>query len=159
MDAGNPQESLQERWSQVRASSGDATLASDLELLRRWANEIPYYRFLGMTVESVVPGRVQISVPVKDEITNGIGLAHGGVTAALIDSVVGIAAISLLRGQERTVTLELKINYLAPAPRGTVLTATGEIIHRGRTTAVGQAQVHASDGKLVAVGLVTYAIL
>ena len=149
----------QAQVSQVPASSGDASLAVDMETLRRWANEIPYYRFLGMNVESVSPGRAQISVRVKDDITNGIRLAHGGVTAALIDSAVGIATISLLRGQERTVTLELKINYLAPAPRGATLTAVGEVIHRGRTTAVGEARVHADNGKLVAVALVTYAIL
>ena len=64
----------------------------------------------------------------------------------------------LLKPGEATTTIELKINFLAPAERGE-LTATAKIISPGRRVVVGEMEVKDQEGKLIAQGLGTYLII
>ena len=64
----------------------------------------------------------------------------------------------MLDRQELITTVEMKVNFIAPAKLG-LLTATGKIIHKGKRIAVGDAEVRDSKKRLVAKGLVTYIIL
>lgn len=95
---------------------------------------------------------------VRRELTQGVGVAHGGVAASLIDSVVGLALCTMLRGRELITTVELKVNFIAPAKLG-LLRARGKILHKGKRIAVGEAEVRDRKGLLIAKGLLTYMIL
>ena len=64
----------------------------------------------------------------------------------------------LLKPEETTTTIELKINFLAAAEKGT-LTGTAKIISSGRRLMVGEMEVKGEDGKLIAQGLGTYMVL
>ena len=92
------------------------------------------------------------------ELTQQAGFAHGGVSASLIDSAVGLALCTLIVHGGMITTIDLQVNFLAPARPGS-LTARGRIVHKGRRTAVGDCQVLDKDGKLVSKGTATYLIL
>jgi uncharacterized protein (TIGR00369 family) len=91
-------------------------------------------------------------------LTQLAGFAHGGVSASLIDSAVGLALCTMVDRGTRITTIDLQVNFLAPARPGS-LTARGRIIHRGKRTAVGDCQVVDEGGKLVSKGTATYLIL
>jgi uncharacterized protein (TIGR00369 family) len=95
---------------------------------------------------------------VKEELTQNAGVAHGGVTASLVDSAVGLALCTMLRSQELITTVELKVNYIAPAKPG-LLIARGKILHKGNHIAVGEGVVKDRAGRLVAKGSATYMVL
>ncbi len=119
---------------------------------------MPFYKYVGISLRKLGLGRTVIQVKVGKHLTQGSGMAHGGVASALVDSAVGLALCTLLESQEVITTVELKVNFLAPAKPG-VLTASGNIIHKGKRIAVGEAEVRDSNRKIIAKGLVTYIIL
>jgi acyl-CoA thioesterase len=97
-------------------------------------------------------------VKIGKRLTQDAGLAHGGVAAALIDSAVGLALCTMLTSQEFVTTVELKVNFIAPAKPG-VLKASASVLHKGKRIAVGEAEVRDQRRTLIAKGLVTYTIL
>jgi acyl-CoA thioesterase len=119
---------------------------------------MPFYNHLGLTLTKLSPGSAEMEVKVTKELTQAAGFAHGGVAASLIDSAVGLALCTTLQHQDWITTVELKVNFLAPAKLG-LLKAKGGIVHRGKRIAVGSGEVRDKRGKLVATGLVTYMIL
>ncbi len=119
---------------------------------------MPFYKHLGISLRKLGWGRADIQVKVGRHLTQGSGVAHGGVASALVDSAVGLALCTLLKSQEVITTVELKVNFLVPAKPG-ILTASGRIIHKGKRIAVGEAEVRDSNRTLLAKGLVTYIVL
>ena len=92
------------------------------------------------------------------ELTQLAGFAHGGVSATLIDSAVGLAVCTMIDRGSRITTIDLQVNFLAPARPGS-LTARGRVVHKGRRTAVGDVEVVDERRKPVAKGSATYLIL
>jgi uncharacterized protein (TIGR00369 family) len=104
--------------------------------------------FIGASLVTVAPGRVEIDLPFRDELTQQKGYVHGGVIGMIADSAAGYAAYSLMPASASLVTVEYKMNILAPG-RGT-LVARGEVLKPGRTLTVARAEVYSEDGKHVA---------
>ncbi len=119
---------------------------------------MPFYRHLGMQLTRLSLGRAEMKIKVGQRLTQDAGVAHGGVAAALIDSAVGLALCTMLKSQEFITTVELKVNFIAPAKPGR-LRASGSIVHKGKRIAVGEAEVRDQSRTLIAKGLVTYMIL
>jgi uncharacterized protein (TIGR00369 family) len=119
---------------------------------------MPFYRFMGIRITKLGQGRSEIRMKVGRELTQQAGFAHGGISASLIDSAVGIAACTMIEPGSAITTIDLQVNFLAPAKPGT-LTARGRIIHKGKRTAVGDCLVADETGKLVSKGTATYLIL
>lgn len=126
--------------------------------IRRVARSMPFYRTLGVTLTELGWGQADIRLRVGRELTQNAGYAHGGVAASLIDSAVGLALCTTLRSPQMITTIELKVNFTAPARPG-ILKAKGRIIHRGGRIAVGEGEVRDGKGALVAKGMATYMIL
>lgn len=82
---------------------------------------------LGMRIVSVAPGRAVVEMPVRDDMTNGHGIGHGGFTFALADSAFAFACNTYNR---RTVAYRCDIHYLAAVRSGEVLVA--EAVERQR---------------------------
>jgi uncharacterized protein (TIGR00369 family) len=82
---------------------------------------------------------------------------HGGVLGMIADTACGYSAFSLMPAGCSLVTVEYKINILAPA-RG-ALVARGQVLKSGRTLTVARAEVYAEDGKHVASMLQTLMML
>ena len=104
---------------------------------------------IGASLTSVQPGRVEITLPWRDELTQQKGYVHGGIIGMIADSACGYSAYTLMPASASLVTVEYKINILAPA-RGALL-ARGEVIRPGRTLTVTRGEVYSEDGKQVAV--------
>jgi uncharacterized protein (TIGR00369 family) len=111
-------------------------------------------RTLGATVESVEPGHVVLGMLHRDELTQQHGFIHAGMLAAALDSACGYAAFSLMPPDAAVLTIEFKINLLAPA-RGPRFRFEGRVVKPGRTISVvdGRAlqyDLHGGEEKLVA---------
>jgi len=119
---------------------------------------MPFYKHLGLRLTKLSRERAEMRVRVTDRLTQGAGVAHGGVAAALIDSAVGLALCTTLKPEEVITTVEMKVNFTAPAKPG-LLRANARIIQRGKRIAVGEAEVRDRNRILVAKGFVTYIIL
>jgi len=109
---------------------------------------------LGATLESVEPGRVTIAMAHRDSLTQQHGFIHAGMLAAALDSACGYAAFSLMLDDAAVLTIEFKINLLAPA-RGPRFRFEGVVVKPGRTISVvdGRALQFEADGtdeKLIA---------
>jgi len=126
--------------------------------IRQLAREMPFYNHLGMHLTRLGTGRAEIRINVTRRLTQDAGVAHGGVAAALVDSAVGLALCTMLDAEEFITTVELKVNFTAPAQLG-LLKASGHIIHKGKRIAVGEAEVKDQKRRLIAKGLVTYIIM
>ncbi|MHA1528914.1 MAG: PaaI family thioesterase [Alphaproteobacteria bacterium] len=102
---------------------------------------------LGARLLRVAPGAVEIELPLRRELEQQHGFAHAGATWSIADSAAGYASHSLMAPSEGVLTVELKINLLAPA-RGERLVARGRVERAGRRLTVARADVYAvADGK------------
>ena len=103
---------------------------------------------IGASLSVVAAGKSEVSLPYRDDLTQQKGFVHGGIIGMIADSACGYAAYSLMPASASLVTVEYKINILAPA-RG-ALVARGEVVKAGRTLTVARAEVYAQDGKHIA---------
>lgn len=109
---------------------------------------------LGARLDHVGPGRVHIVLSSRPEVTQQHGYVHAGATSAIADTAGGYAAFTLFAENTSVLTVEYKINFLAPA-EGDHLEAVGAVVKSGRTLTVCQLEVfgvRASQRSLVAVG-------
>jgi uncharacterized protein (TIGR00369 family) len=104
---------------------------------------------LGATLERVVPGEVLIAVPFHLALTQQHGFLHAGVAAALIDSACGYAALTLMEPGAGVMSVEFKVNLLAPAA-GNRFVAVGRVVRAGRTLTVcaGELRAVQDDGEV-----------
>ncbi|WP_406517545.1 PaaI family thioesterase [Streptomyces sp. NBC_00134] len=110
---------------------------------------------LGARLTRIAPGVVHIVLPARPEVTQQHGYFHAGATSSIADSAGGYAAFTLFPENTDVLTVEYKINLLAPA-LGNHLEAVGTVLKAGRTLTLCQLEVFAAqdDGarKLVANG-------
>ena len=104
--------------------------------------------FIGASLTVVEPGYVEIELPYRDDLTQQKGYVHGGIVGMIGDTACGYSAFSLMPAGCSLVTVEYKINILAPARRA--LLAKGQVIKSGRTLTIARAEVYADDGKHIA---------
>ena len=103
---------------------------------------------IGARLTAVEPGATEIALPYRDDLTQQKGFVHGGIIGMIADTACGYAAFSLMPAGCSLVTVEYKINILAPA-RG-ALVARGEVVKAGRSLTVARAEVYAEGGKHIA---------
>ncbi len=98
-------------------------------------------------------------VEVKAEHRNLSGYMHGALPFALADSSMGEILMRQLRAEGRfCMTVEMTSRFVASAKPGELLTATPRIVHRGARSAIMEAEVRSSTGKLVLFATATFAI-
>ncbi|MEX0583597.1 MAG: PaaI family thioesterase [Sneathiella sp.] len=104
----------------------------------------------GKAIFSGVPGEKHL---------NPLGTVHGGYAATLLDSALGCSIHTALEPGERYTTVDLNIKYLrAMLPGMGAVTATAEIVHKGRKIATAEGRLIGDDGKLYATGNTTCVI-
>lgn len=99
-------------------------------------------RHLGISIERVAVGNVVLRMPFRPELTQQHGFFHAGGTSALADTAGGYAGFTLFPNNSSVLTIEFKINLLAPA-QGDYLLAEGKVIRSGRTLTICQVDVYA----------------
>jgi uncharacterized protein (TIGR00369 family) len=111
-------------------------------------------RTIGAELTRVEPGLVEIALPYQRDLTQQHGFLHAGITSAIADSAGGYAGYSLFPAGSSVLTVEFKINLLAPAA-GERFLALGEVVRPGRTLTICKLEVSAIKGAqrtLIAVG-------
>lgn len=109
-------------------------------------------RTIGASLTTVEPGRVVIELPWAKPLTQQHGFLHAGMVATALDSACGYAAFSLMAPDAAVLTIEYKINLMAPA-KGERFRMEGLVVKPGRTITVAEGRAFAIDGgkeKLIA---------
>ena len=102
------------------------------------------------------PGWARIRMPIRPRhIPKRSGRIQGGIVMALADTAITRALFTLLPEGQRIVTVELKINFIAPVEKGALI-AEGRVIRKGSTLAVGDVTVTGDGGEVIAHGLGTW---
>jgi uncharacterized protein (TIGR00369 family) len=107
---------------------------------------------IGAQLVSVEPGTVTIELAWAQGLTQQHGFLHAGIVAAALDSACGYAGSSLMAADAGVLTIEYKINLLAPA-QGQRFRMTGQVVKPGRTISVSEGRAFAIDNgqeKLIA---------
>ena len=99
---------------------------------------------IGATLGEVEPGCVTIELPWAKALTQQHGFLHAGMVATGLDSACGYAAFSLMTADAAVLTIEYKINLLAPA-KGQRFRMVGQVLKPGRTISVVEGQAWAID--------------
>lgn len=99
---------------------------------------------LGATLQRVEPGEVEIAVDWAPGLTQQHGFLHAGVVSTVLDSACGYAGFTLMEPEAAVLTIEFKVNLLAPA-RGQRFRMVGRVLKPGRTITVTEGQAFAID--------------
>jgi uncharacterized protein (TIGR00369 family) len=111
------------------------------------------------TLPVVEQGRTEIHVPHWEGIEQQHGFVHGGVVGMIADSAAGYAAMTVVPASASVLTVEYKMNLVAPAD-GEKLIARGQVIRPGRTLIVTKAEVYAvKDGRETLCALMQQTIM
>jgi uncharacterized protein (TIGR00369 family) len=114
---------------------------------------------IGAELTDLAPGYCAISVVPRAEISQQHGYVHAGVVGTIVDTAGGYAGFSLFPADSSVLTVEFKINLLAPAT-GDRLVAEGFVVKPGRTLAITRGEVHAEkDGKRTLVALMQQTLM
>lgn len=100
---------------------------------------------LGAELADIASGRVEIALPIEPHLSQQDGFLHAGVVVAALDSACGYAALTVMPDDAEVLTVELKVNLLAPAD-GDRLVAEGQVVRAGRTLTVCRGDAHAEQG-------------
>lgn len=114
----------------------------------------PFPAHLGLTMRSIGDGKIVLRMPNRAEFRQYRGVTHGGALASLIDTAATFATNTLITDDQDSVTIELKVNYLA-AGTGRYLEAEANVLHHGRSTSVSTVEVKRADGKRCAFATIT----
>lgn len=115
-------------------------------------------RFLDMSVAEVEPGRATASLEIGQAHLNPNGVVHGAVLFALVDTAMGAAAMSVLDDGQYATSVDLQLRFVRPASAG-VLSASVEVLKRGRTVIHLESRVVGDDDRLIATAAGTFTTL
>jgi uncharacterized protein (TIGR00369 family) len=114
---------------------------------------------LGIEITEIGHGRVVATMPVDHRTHQPFGLLHGGASVALAETVASIGAYVLVDHETESVAgLEINANHIRVVRSGTV-TATGTVLHRGKTTMVWDIKITDEQQRLVCVSRCTIAVM
>jgi len=100
---------------------------------------------IGAELVRVEPGEVELVLPFRSDLTQQHGFLHAGIVTTLLDSACGYAALSLMDRDAAVLSVEYKVNLLAPAV-GERMRAIGRVVRPGRTLLVCTGEVTALNG-------------
>jgi len=99
---------------------------------------------LGASLGSIAPGTVEILLDWAPALTQQHGFLHAGMVATALDSACGYAGFTLMPAGAGVLTIEFKINLLAPA-KGQRFRMVGQVVKPGRTITVTEGRAYAID--------------
>jgi acyl-CoA thioesterase len=117
------------------------------EIVSTMMEKDEFSRFLGMTVAEITEGYCSLSMHISENMTNGFGIAHGGISYSLADSTLAFAANS--RGK-KCVSIDTSITHLASVQSGDTLLTKSIEIHYGKQVAIYLVDVFNQNDKRIA---------
>ncbi|GAA4408553.1 hypothetical protein GCM10023187_30630 [Nibrella viscosa] len=109
----------------------------------------PLGRWLNGTIRAVDLRMLVVEYTIHEDMTNPLGVLHGGAAAAILDDIAGSLVFALGREYGYT-SVNLTLDFLHSARLGEVITATAEIIRAGRNIIHVTGVIEAADGKIIA---------
>jgi uncharacterized protein (TIGR00369 family) len=110
---------------------------------------------LGVTVERLEPGYVELGLENRADLTQQHGFIHAGAITTIADSACGYAAYTLFPADRDVLTVDFSMNLVAPAadPR---FVAAGRVIRSGRTITTCRGEVYGvgQDGQRAVIALI-----
>ena len=128
-----------------------------LEALRARAAGLPFFRLIGLEVVDMQPGRSVLTIRHRADLAQPVGILHGGVTAALVDTGIAYAVLArdeirpLVEAGGSVVAIDLRIKYFRPVANGR-LTCVSTVTRMGRRIIHGESTVTNEQGDEVARG-------
>lgn len=116
-------------------------------------------KYLNLSYEVIEPGYIKYRMPIKKDFLATPDAAHGGIIAAFMDSVLGMAALTMSVPEDKLVsTVEFKLNFLRPALLGDSLIGVGKVEYNGTSICTSTAHIYKDEGltELVAQGMGTF---
>jgi uncharacterized protein (TIGR00369 family) len=165
--AGSSQESARERtytWVDpqvyIDAAQGRSGLELFQHLLETDTPPPPISQTLGFRLVEVGKGLAVFAIEPAEHLYNPIGSVHGGVYATLLDSAAGCAVHTTLAAGVGYTSLDLAVKFLrSMTPDGGEVRAIGTVVHSGRRTALAEAKMVDSKGRLLATATSSCLIL
>ena len=102
-------------------------------------------KLIGAELLEVAPGYCAIAIKPRPEVAQQHGYVHAGVISMIVDTAGGYAGFTLFPAESSVLTVEFKVNLLAPA-EGERLIAEGFVVKPGRTLVITRGEVHAERG-------------
>ena len=129
-----------------------------IEAVTAQVNDCPYFRLLSMKIKSLAWGTSYLEILLEKKHLQPFGMAHGGVYASLIDAASFWAVYTQIEANSELTTVDLKVNYLAPASEGR-FAARGRSLKVGERLCLGEALIENETGRLLAHGTSTMMIV
>lgn len=121
-------------------------------------NQCPYFKLLSMRLVELELGRAVLHIHLAEKHLQPFGVVHGGVFSSIIDAAAFWAVYSEVDDGAGMTTVDLKVNYLAPASRGMMI-AIGQRIKLGKTLGLAEATVKDEEGRVLAHGTSTVIVM
>lgn len=112
----------------------------------------PVGQWLKGTLLAIEEGKLTVSIKVRKEMTNPMGILHGGMSALIMDEVIGATVYTLNRDTFFT-SINLSLDFLNAIPMGETVIAKCEIVRAGKTVVNAECQLFNEAGKLIAKGM------
>ena len=120
---------------------------------------LPFAAEMGVELVETEKSRIVARLLVRQALTTGGHILHGGAIMAFADSLGAIGAVLNLREGQGTTTLESKTNFLGSARVGETLTGEATPLHLGRRSSVWQTRITNPEGRLIALVTQTQMVL
>jgi uncharacterized protein (TIGR00369 family) len=126
------------------------------EIIKKYGETNNFGRLLGMNYELHESGDIHYHVKINKEHLATKTAAHGGLLAAMMDGVVGVAALERVSNKGKVVsTVEMKLNFLHPAFLNDDLIGVGKVLKEGKRIIVVEGKIYNQDNVLLAVSIAT----
>ncbi len=129
-----------------------------IEAVSTRVNTCPYFTLLSMGIVSLDPGRSVLKIDVAEKHLQPYGIVHGGVYSSMIDAACFWASYTEIDEFLALTTVEMKLNYLAPAAGGLFM-ARGKVVKTGKTICLAEAVISDQKDRLLAHGTATMMVL
>ncbi len=129
-----------------------------VEAVSALVNRCPYFTLLSMSIRDIGIGYSLLDIDVQNKHLQPFEAVHGGVFASIIDAAAFWAVFPEVDENVGMTTVDLKVNYLAPAQGGKLI-ARGRRIKLGKTLSLGEAEVINEKNTILAHGTSTLIVL
>ncbi|MCM3671802.1 PaaI family thioesterase [Mesobacillus maritimus] len=118
---------------------------------------IPYWKLIGIEVDSVEENSARIKLNIHEDLLNGNDILHGGVVTSLLDAVMGIN-LKLNIGEASYATVSLTSQFLKAVKADETIFATAVPVQKGRSIACMEARLFNQNGDIIGMGIGTFKI-
>lgn len=122
-------------------------MSTPIKVVTHMMQQDRFSQWLGIEVLEVKEGFSKIKMTVREEMVNGFGIVHGGITFSLADSAFAFACNNR---NQLSVALDTSINFIKPVQVGDELTAVAKEVHNGKSTGLYQIEIINQHNHLIA---------